>query len=621
MQLPAIGFPQATLATDSRADVALPTGATNWFGENTPPGLRYGSSRDQAYVNLRPRADNPTSPSTSTYTFDRATPVGWTFVLGDIDSDQVAVSATRADGTAATVAELGFRTAFNLCATTPRPSSVCSTTTGRPQDVPTWDPVTAILRGNDGATDTDGATGWFEPTVPLRTLTLTFTRRAGLPIFQTWFAVTKQDVTGTVAAVPGATCDPAGAAVSLLDRSGEVLAERTIGAAGTYSFVGVAASDGYRVLLSGLPADCIVNGSSSRPIDLRAGDASVGFAVRDVVPFPISGRVTDGPDPVEGVVVTLTPAGGAPRTTTTDADGRYLFDDNADTTDYTIEVSPPVGYENPGDRTFTLSGAPEIVDFALQALPSVSGIVEDVDGPVAGVTVELTGNGQIYRAVTGADGTYVLPGLPAGGYSLTVPNPPAGYLAAPVLTVTVGSDDVDDQVIELTRVPATGSVAGVITLDGAPVAGVVVTIRPPGGTGQDVATDVQGTYGLGGLAPGAYEIVVTPPGGTTGGAARTITITSAGEEVLAQDFALTTAATPVVPPTPAPAPSPAPDPADPDTPPDDPGASPGDDGGAAQPAAGVLPDAGGPAASIPLLGLGLLVAGGVAVAAARPRRS
>ncbi|MFC5676569.1 MSCRAMM family protein [Aeromicrobium endophyticum] len=612
LQLPAVGFPGATVASDSRSDVALPSGASNWFGENTPPGQRYGSSRDQAYLNLRPKADNASSPSTTTYTFDRPTPQGWTFVLGDIDADQVRVSATRADGTPADTADLGFRGGFNLCSTTPRPSSVCSDT-GRPKDVPTWDPATATLRGNAAALDSDGATGWFEPTASLRTLTFTFTRRAGFPIFQTWFAVTKQDVSGTVAVATG-TCSLATATVSLVDAAGAVVATRSVDASGRYAFDGVAASDGYRVALSGVPASCLVTSPSSRAIDLRTGDAVADFTVRQAVPVPITGEVRAAAGPLEGVTVTLTPASGGPsRTTTTDVSGRYVFEDNPDDADYTIAVTPPPGYLPVPDRTATVpAGATAPVtdqDFVLQALPTVSGVVDGPDGPLAGVTVELTGGGSTYRAVTAADGTYALPRVPAGAYVLSVPSAPAGYLTPAPSSVAVGTVDVPNQDIVLAQVPATGSVAGTVTLDGRPLAGAVVTVGPAGGAGSSRTTDVEGTFGLGALTPGTYRVTVTGPVGTGGAAPRTATITAAGEDVTGLDFALATepaAPAPIVP--------------GPDDPTEPPPSQPSEGGDTAPDGDAVLPDSGGPSAVFPLLGLALTAAGAVAVVAARPRR-
>ena len=619
MQLPADGFPQATVTSDSRADVAVPTGATNWFGANSPPGLRYGSSRDQAYVNLRPRADNASSPSTTTYTFDRPTPQGWTFVLGDIDADEVQVSATRADGAPATTAELGFRSAFNLCDTSPSPSSVCAAN-GRPKDVPTWTAATATLRGNAAAVDSDGATGWFEPTTSLRTLTFTFTRRAGFPVFQTWFAVVRQQVSGPITTTAG-TCDLSAATVSLLDAEGSVVDTRSA-AGGSYVFAGVAASDGYRVALSGVPATCVATSATSVPIDLRTGDVTQGFTVRQAVPVPITGRVTSGGTALEGVTLTLTPTlGGPSRTAVTDVDGRYVFEDNPDDADYSIAVTPPAGYLGVPARTATVPpGATAPVtgqDFVLPALPTVSGTVTGPDGPVAGVTVELVGSTSTYRAVTRADGTYALPRVPAGSYSLAVPTPPAGYQAPPAVPVTVGTVDLPGRDVALLRAAATGSVAGTVTLDGAPLAGAAVTVRPTSGTATSVTTDTEGTFGVGGLAPGTYQIAVAGPAGTTGTTTRTAVITAAGDDLLGQDFAFTT-----VPPTPSPtAPAPSP-PAPGESDPDDPSGDDPSPGAGAEPAEdAVLPDSGGPPRSLPLLGLVLLAGGVAVVVGARPRSS
>ncbi len=315
--------------------------------------------------------------------------------------------------------------------------------------------------------------------------------------------------------------------------------------------------------------------------------------------------------------MTLTPAAGGPsRTAKTDVSGRYVFEDNPDDADYTIAVTPPTGYLPAPDRTATVpAGATTPVtdqDFVLQALPTVSGVVDGPDGPLAGVTVELTGGGTTYRAVTAADGTYALPRVPAGAYALSVPNPPAGYVTPAPSSVTVGTADVPGQDIVLARVAATGSVAGTVTLDGRPLAGAVVTVGPAGAAGTSTTTDAEGTFGLGALTPGTYQVAVTGPAGTSGGAPRSVTITVAGEDVTGQDFAFVTDSV-------APAPvDPAPD--DPSDPAEPPSSQPSDGGDSAPDGDGVLPDSGGPSALFPLLGLGLTVVGAVAVVAARPRR-
>jgi cell division septation protein DedD len=182
-------LPAATWTTDARADSAVESGASTWLPVGSPFGAVYGSSQAQPYLRLRPMADTPTGPSTTTYTFASPTPgSGWAFALGDVDADQVEVSATDAQGAPVPVAGLGFQSVFNFCDASPR-SSTCSSQT-MPYDLPSWQPATTsgLLIGNALASDTTGASGWFQPTVPLKTLTFVYTARSGFPVYQTWFA-------------------------------------------------------------------------------------------------------------------------------------------------------------------------------------------------------------------------------------------------------------------------------------------------------------------------------------------------------------------------------------------------------------------------------------------------
>ncbi|MET1005929.1 MAG: hypothetical protein ABWX96_10285, partial [Propionibacteriaceae bacterium] len=190
----AAGFPVATITSNSvgGSSVGVQSGASTYLSTGTAVGAKYGSSQGQGYLNLRPSSQNGAPPSVTTYTFERPTPTsGWTFVLGDVDADQVTITATGPGGQTVAPADLGFRSVFNYC--TP---GVC---TANP-DVPTWNPATGVLVGNTAALDTNGASAWFEPTVPLTSLTFTFAQRAGFPVYQTWFSALEYDITGTVTA-------------------------------------------------------------------------------------------------------------------------------------------------------------------------------------------------------------------------------------------------------------------------------------------------------------------------------------------------------------------------------------------------------------------------------------
>jgi hypothetical protein len=93
----------------------------------------------------------------------------------------VRISATDAGGNAVAVASW-YQGVFNYCGVSPKPSGCPS---GTHTDVPVWNNIDTLTgRGSD----TSGASGWFRPTQSIKTLTFTFEKLSGFPIFQTWFA-------------------------------------------------------------------------------------------------------------------------------------------------------------------------------------------------------------------------------------------------------------------------------------------------------------------------------------------------------------------------------------------------------------------------------------------------
>ncbi|RNL60552.1 hypothetical protein EFK50_19740 [Nocardioides marmoriginsengisoli] len=598
MELPVAGFPAAAVASDSRSgSVGVQSGSSVFFGPGTPVGAKYGSSLNRPYLNLRPKADNATAPSTTTYTFATPTPpTGWAFVLGDIDADAVTISAKDASGAPVTAAELGFAGGFNLCDFgTPRPAG-CSASVG---DVPTWDAGTRTLTGNPGATDTFGATGWFEPTVALSTLTLSFTRRSGFPVYQTWFAAVARTISGTVTdlglPVP---CPVTGVTVRLVGPNGEDLGTTTPDATGAYSFGQRATQPGYVVSIEP-PATCIALSARTQTVSTAAADATADFLVRAIIPQPVSGKVTAGGTPLAGVTVTLHSVGG-PKSTTTAADGSYLFDNNPANEDYFVTIDVPDGYTGTDQLpNFDIVATPITgQDFALTADPNVSGKVTGGGSGLGGVTVTLTPTaGPPLTTVTAGDGTYRFDRVPAGTYDITIDTPAGFTPAASRNDVTVNTQDVPDQDFALVRPGALGGTVHLGTPTGEVRGGVTITVDGPGGP-RTLTTDADGNYFLDGLAAGTYEIRIAVPDGFdgVGGVVRTVTITAQGEIRSGQDFVIAAETTT----TPTPTPEPEPEPT--------------------EPGGGVLPDTGSPVSRpLLLLGFGLLGAGLAAVGISRRR--
>ncbi|WP_416445397.1 collagen binding domain-containing protein [Leucobacter sp. HNU] len=537
----------AEATSDSRSgQVGVVSGASTWLSEGTPVGQKYGSSKNRPYLNLRPKADTAVAPSTTTYTFSKPTPTAnWTFVIGDIDADQLQIRAVGPDGVALTAAQLGFRGGFNFCApgTAGKPSC-----TGDAADVPGWDAATTTLTGNAAASDTNGSSAWFEPTAPISTLTFSFTRRSGFPVYQTWFASLTRDVSGTIT---GASGDGSGVRVTLTDANGGVVATGTTEPGGVYSFPGIQASDGYTVTAQPA-AGQIVDGPASKPANLSSADAVVDFVVRDIVPVAVSGTVknADG-TPIAGATVTIPGVGSV----TTAPDGSYLFD------------TVPVGTHQPqlllpkGTRLttdappFTVPPGSEVPitgeDFVVSALPSLSGTATVAGVGTAGITVTAQGPSGTVSTVTGADGAYAFHGLADGDYTVTATARAGTVADGPVShSETVSGADVSGVDFGFARL---GSITGSTTANGKPLPNVMLHVKGPGSDDSFSSGDA-GVYALGVLPAGNYTITATPPKGyrLIGAASRQVTITAAGEAVVDQDFAfaaITTAPPTTTPPT------------------------------------------------------------------------
>ena len=131
----------------------------------------------------------------------------------------------------------------------------------------------------------------------------------------------------------------------------------------------------------------------------------------------LTGTVTSGGNPISGASVAI--AGPTNRTVTTGEDGTY--DVVVSAGDYTVTVTA-FGYLTGTQSATVPDQGTATLDFALEAAPThtVSGTVTMADdgSPVAGAAVVLSA--PLPAATTAADGTFTIPDVPEGSYTLRV---------------------------------------------------------------------------------------------------------------------------------------------------------------------------------------------------------
>jgi len=280
----AAGFPAATIVTNSLSP-NVPTGASTWLSAATPFGTQFASSQNQKYLNFSPTTGQ--AMSTTTITFASPTPVsGWGFALGDVDAESIGISATDTNGAAVSTSNLGFQSSFNLCnIPSPKPSTCSGVVTF---DAPVWVPGTnsGVLQGN--VNDTTGASGWFMPLVPIRSLTLTNTNLSGIPTASLWIASNLRTISGTISADPApapttttttspttTTTAPAplpDVIVSVIDSTGDVVATTTTDANGGFVFPTIA--PGVYTLIEQPPAGTVPPANFPLIVDVTYGDVT-----------------------------------------------------------------------------------------------------------------------------------------------------------------------------------------------------------------------------------------------------------------------------------------------------------------------------------------------------------
>ena len=360
-----------------------------------------------------------------------------------------------------------------------------------------------------------------------------------------------------------------GSLLFLLDGLGNIIDSTPTNPDGTYVFSNVTPGAGYQVVQVFGPAGY----GSSTPTTISGitvvanqavannnfGETTGSLAGTVFRDDNNSGAQDPGEPGLAGVTLTLTgsDANGAiaPRTATTDANGRYIFTGLLNGGSYTISETQPPAYGDGQDTAGNASGAAGSV-----ANDVVSGIQlgtsQDATGynfgelgatlrgtvfgdsngngtlqggepGIGSVPLQLLdSNGVVVGTTTSApDGTYSFTGLAGGNYTV-IETQPAAYGSNSPNTVPVSVPAGGVSTVDFAEI--TGSIAGTVYHDrnhnglidaGEPfIGGVTITL-----TGQDVngnaiapqttLTLADGSYVFTGLPAGTYTLTETQPGG------------------------------------------------------------------------------------------------------------
>ena len=301
--------------------------------------------------------------------------------------------------------------------------------------------------------------------------------------------------------------------------SGTATATATTGAGGTYTISGLA-NGSYTVTPS-------LTGKIFTPNSLSVTVSGTNMTAQNFVAanntaltYSISGTISGAPS---GMRIALT--GGSTGSTVTSTGGTYTFTGLLPGT-YTLTPSSTSFTFVPTSTSVTIvAGDVTATPIVANAIPVAHTISGMVSGAVtSGVLITVTGTATA-TATTGAGGTYTVPGLFDGSYTVTPSL--TGYTFTPNSTaVTIsGANLTGKNFTSAVVIAPTYTLSGTVT--GPYVAGVTITMSGAGTA--TTTTNASGAYSFANLPAGTYILTPTLAGYAYILAAPSVVITNANK--------------------------------------------------------------------------------------------
>lgn len=225
----------------------------------------------------------------------------------------------------------------------------------------------------------------------------------------------------------------------------------------------------------------------------------------------ISGTVTDSSqNAIEGAILRII-ANNRAYGATTDASGDYIIK-NLPAGDYTLSLNPNNNDYVPGkieNITVVANQETSGQDFTLASAGKISGTVTNSSQvPIEGAVAVATDSSNPYNAsvaITAANGTYTIGGLPSGTYQVTVQADAYVSDSEIGVVVTVGQTTTGKN---FSLGTSGGTISGTVyQSDGTtPISGARIVCGCPGKSSASTVTDENGDYSLALLQAGTYKV-------------------------------------------------------------------------------------------------------------------